>query len=320
MTRPQTIQRAPRDRGNPYRIINRHAMEDDRLTFEARGVLAYILVKPDDWEIQINDLRRAGNAGRDKIYRILNELIAFGYITRHTNRKPNGTIGDTVYFVYENPQVVETGTQGEPLPAEPLPDKPDTAEPDTAEPLPVNTDRSNKEESSKEDSLSKKEQQQLAPPSVPSVPRKEEEDGRRSRRLTDPVFAEVCAAYESEIGTFTAMSAEELESLYDEHGKEWVIDAIRIAVTQNARRLSYVKSVLSNWKRDGRGGKPARSTTYANGHSKPAVNPDIKLKDWLLRTYNGNHLPTVISMTGKAETELRNEFKQWRIANGLPPG
>src|SRR5690606_37165989 len=64
--------------------------------------------------------------------------------------------------------------------------------------------------------------QQQPDPAPQPPPAQPPESGRRSRRLTDPVFGEVCAAYESEIGTFTAMSAEELESLYDEHGKEWV--------------------------------------------------------------------------------------------------
>lgn len=314
-----TIQRAPRDRGNPYRVINRHAMEDDRLTFEARGVLAYILVKPDDWEIQINDLRRSGNAGRDKIYRIINELIAFGYIIRESPRKPDGTIGKTVYNVYENPQVVESDAQGEPLPAEPLPEKPDTAEPDTAEPLPVNTDHNNKENTTNKERVTKKEQQQPDPARVPS-PAQQPESDSRGRRFSDADFGEVCRAYESEIGTFTAMSAQELESLYDEHGKEWVIDAIRIAVTQNARRLSYVKSVLSNWKRDGRGGKPAKPATYANGHSKPAADPDLTFKQWCLKTYQTDIVAAITRGTNKAEKELRDEYDQWRQAGlGITP-
>jgi len=90
-----------------------------------------------------------------------------------------------------------------------------------------------------------------------------------------------------------------------------------VAWHQAGHNPSNIKGMLDWYREPSRYQAP---TTYANGHSKPAVNPDIKLKDWLLRTYNGNHLPTVISMTGKAETELRNEFKQWRIANGLPPG
>lgn len=142
----RTIERAAKDADNPYRMISRSAMEDDRLTFEARGILAYILVKPDNWRVQVADLRRAGNMGRDKTYRILNELIAFGYVIRESGRNEDGTIGETVYRVNEKPTVTESPSPEKPDTAEPFPEKPDTAEPDTAEPLPVNTDCNNKEE------------------------------------------------------------------------------------------------------------------------------------------------------------------------------
>lgn len=81
---------------------------------------------------------------------------------------------------------------------------------------------------------------------------------------------------------------------------------------------------MLDWYRDGipaRGHKPG--TTYANGAAKPATATalaDMKLKDWLLKFYNVNHLPTVIDLTGKSETEIRDEFKQWRVSMGLPPG
>lgn len=154
-----------------------------------------------------------------------------------------------------------------------------------------------------------------------SVP--QPESSRRSRRDVDSNFAEVCTAYENEIGSLTVMSADELGALLDEHSKDLIIDAIRVAVKQNARKLSYVSATLSNWKRDGRGGKPNRPTTYANGAAKPATATalvDMKLKDWLLKFYNVNHLPSVIDLTGKSETEIRDEFKQWRVSMGLPPG
>jgi len=321
-----TIQRAPKDRENPYRLINRHAMEDDRLTFEARGVLAYILVKPDNWKIQIADLRRGGNMGRDKTYRIINELISFGYIIREAERNKDGTIGETAYFVYENPQVVKTDTPEEPVSNEPLPDKPDTAEPeavepDTAEPLPVNTDHNNKEESSLEDSLSKKEQQQLDPQPASSPQKQEEENDCSGRRFIDTNYAEVCKVYENEIGTFSDMIANELAALTDEYAKDWIIDAIRVAVTQNARKLAYVKSVLANWKRDGRGGKPAKPTTYANGAAKPAT-ADLTFKQWLLKTYYTDVTATVTYQTKKTEKELRSEYEQWLTGNrhSVQPG
>jgi hypothetical protein len=132
-------------------------MEDERLTFEARGVLAYILVKPDTWQIQINDLRRAGSTGRDKVYRILNELISFGYVIRTTERRRDGTMGQIIYHVYENPQVVERSTPDELVSNQPLPEKPDTVQPDTVQPYPENTDLSNKEETTNKEGISKKE-------------------------------------------------------------------------------------------------------------------------------------------------------------------
>lgn len=159
----RTIERATKDADNPYRMISRAAMEDERLSFESRGVLAYILVKPDIWRVHVADLRKAGNVGRDKIYRILNELIAFGYVVREVERKNDGTIGDTIYRVNEKPTAAIEPPPEKPDTAEPLPEKPDTAEPDTAEPLPVNTDSNNKEETNKEELITNKERSSIDP-------------------------------------------------------------------------------------------------------------------------------------------------------------
>lgn len=102
------------------------------------------------------------------------------------------------------------------------------------------------------------------------------------------------------------------------------LDRLRTAVTAYRRSGNYRKGNLQlilDWYN---GGVPShKPTTYANGAAKPATATalaDMKLKDWLLKFYNVNHLPTVIDLTGKTEKELRDEFKQWRIANGLPPG
>ena len=126
--REQYIKRAPKDKDNPYRLINRHALEDRRMSFDARGALGFILVKPDTWKINVKNLMKEGGIGRDKTYRIINEWIASGYCERIENRV-QGRVAGYDYIIHESP----------------LPEKPDTAEPDTAEPLPANTDHSNKE-------------------------------------------------------------------------------------------------------------------------------------------------------------------------------
>ena len=42
---------------------------DDRLTWEARGVMGYLLSKPDDWQVRFNDLVKRGPAGDHKVRR-----------------------------------------------------------------------------------------------------------------------------------------------------------------------------------------------------------------------------------------------------------
>ena len=108
---------------DPYAVIDRRPLEDERLSWAARGVMGYLLAKPDDWALRIEDLRRRGDLGRDALYRILKELQRYGYLERRTLRDAKGRIAQTEYVVYEVPRTVL-----------PLPGKPDTGEPDTAHP------------------------------------------------------------------------------------------------------------------------------------------------------------------------------------------
>ena len=95
--------RAPRDSEHAYLAISRALTQDRRLSFEARGVLAYLLSKPSDWIVRIQDLQKEGGCGRDRIYRILKELREAGYLHRDQERQPNGLFIWGPYRVYEQP-------------------------------------------------------------------------------------------------------------------------------------------------------------------------------------------------------------------------
>lgn len=64
----------------------------------------------------------------------------------------------------------------------------------------------------------------------------------------------IFALYEDNIGLLTPMMADELRDAVATYPETWIEDAIRLAVTNNARRWSYVRRVLERWGRDGRGG------------------------------------------------------------------
>jgi len=64
---------------------------DDTLSWEARGLLAYLLMKPDDWEIQLDDLVQAGPGTKDELRRIMTELEERGYARCKKTRQYDGT-------------------------------------------------------------------------------------------------------------------------------------------------------------------------------------------------------------------------------------
>jgi hypothetical protein len=95
------IIRTVKDKG--YFVASNTPFNDKRLSWEARGVLAYLLSKPDGWITRNGDLLKNGPAGERKIGRILKELQALGYMTRERVHE-DGRF-DWVTCVYESPQI-----------------------------------------------------------------------------------------------------------------------------------------------------------------------------------------------------------------------
>ena len=117
----QTIRRAARR--HRFVIVDQSAVEDRRLSWAARGLLAYLLSRPDDWKVLVNDLKKRGNLGRDGVYALLRELRCAGYVHFERNRDARGRMRGGTYIVSEVPA--------------PYPGSPETVEPDAAAPRPV---------------------------------------------------------------------------------------------------------------------------------------------------------------------------------------
>jgi hypothetical protein len=97
----QTIYRAKRR--DQWVMIDQRAVEDVRLSWAARGLLAYLLSRPDDWKVLVNDLKKRGNLKRDGIYKLLRELRSTGYMTYQHTRDAKGRMRGGIYTVSEIP-------------------------------------------------------------------------------------------------------------------------------------------------------------------------------------------------------------------------
>jgi len=109
-----------------YTAVPNRIFEDENISLAARGLLGYLLVKPDSWEVRVDDLQKRGGVGREKAQQLLRELVESGYIVRETTRDGGKFVGYN-YIVYDEPQP-ETGI---PFSA------PETAKPATVNPSPT---------------------------------------------------------------------------------------------------------------------------------------------------------------------------------------
>lgn len=71
---------------NNYTRISNDFLQDDSISFEARGLGASLLSRPEDWEINISALMVEGSIGRDKVNKIIQELIKAGYMYKSQSR------------------------------------------------------------------------------------------------------------------------------------------------------------------------------------------------------------------------------------------
>ena len=96
---------------SPHRftiVSNELLAESNPMSWEATGLLIYLLSKPDNWQVSIAALTNIGKCGKNKIESILKELKRLGYVVgkRHSSGKYN-------YYVYDTPQTPQSNPKPE---------------------------------------------------------------------------------------------------------------------------------------------------------------------------------------------------------------
>lgn len=99
--------------------LRNDVLRDNRLSFRARGVLAAILSRPDDWRTTSEALAaESPSDGRDAIRSSLKELEVLGYLRYAKLRGADGRLA-TVVYVYDEPPVAASPGPENPSPVPP---------------------------------------------------------------------------------------------------------------------------------------------------------------------------------------------------------
>jgi len=142
-----------KNKENPYVMLNKTPLSDDRISWRAKGIWAYLLSKPDNWTVREKDIMNKSTEGRDAVRAAIKELVENGYILK-TELREKGKFVGIEYSVFETPITTENtpvpplpekpSTVEMPLSVTPLPGKPSTNKPTTANPPHSNTNVTNK--------------------------------------------------------------------------------------------------------------------------------------------------------------------------------
>jgi hypothetical protein len=113
-----------------YVVIHKGALENPKLSFKAKGLWAYCMSRPDDWEFHVSHLATVSKEKEDAIYSGIKELIDEGYCRKFQTNKGKGegngrgSFGAVDYEIYEEPVSNNFSQTDFPEAKDPLPSNP----------------------------------------------------------------------------------------------------------------------------------------------------------------------------------------------------
>ena len=105
------------NREHSYTIVSNKVYDKNQLSWQAMGLLGYLLTKPDNWQVMVAELVNVTKdtkkpTGPNGVYNIINELKEKGFISVRKNSD-----GSTDYTVYDEP--IQQSSHGNPNQANP---------------------------------------------------------------------------------------------------------------------------------------------------------------------------------------------------------
>lgn len=204
-------------RVNPFVQIDKNMLSDKNISWKAKGILAYLLSKPDDWVTYAKDIEKQSTDGRDSVANGINELIGAGYMVRKRVRE-KGRFKGYEYSVYEYPESIANTENGFPVNGETGNGKTENGKPAT-----TNNDLSNNDFSNND---------------LTNI------NNNDSARETAFSFYE-----KNGFGILTPHVGDKIGAWIEDTNEDLVILAMQISVENSVPRWSYAESILQDWQK-----------------------------------------------------------------------
>jgi hypothetical protein len=88
---------------DPFARVTKSMLDDPELSWQAKGILAYLLGKPQNWKLRVRDLSNHARNGESSIRSALNELRRCGYAELISNRDKRGRVTEWIWRIGDSP-------------------------------------------------------------------------------------------------------------------------------------------------------------------------------------------------------------------------
>jgi hypothetical protein len=88
---------------DPYARIPNRILNDSKLSWKSKGLLAYCMSKPENWEIRVADIINKSTDGESSVRSALKELMILGYCQGTQLKNKDGSIGGYQYDFADYP-------------------------------------------------------------------------------------------------------------------------------------------------------------------------------------------------------------------------
>lgn len=86
-----------------YSILSNGFINDPALSYAEVGLLTFLLSKPNNWKVNVQNLVNSHTNGKDAVYAVLKSLGEKGYIEREQEQGEGGKFSQISYVVREEP-------------------------------------------------------------------------------------------------------------------------------------------------------------------------------------------------------------------------
>jgi len=275
--RPATIFRTVKNKDNPFVMIDRRPLLNPAMSWKAKGILTYLMSRPDGWEVSVADLVKHSTDGKASVRAGLQELRDAGHM-RYSVSRDQGRITGWIIEVYEVP-TPENSLQPE-FDFRNVAELDDLQSEKPCVDIVQDTDfRSlvNVQDTDFQE-VENRTQVLMDLNNIKSI---NDNESAKPTATTTETRPGIFSLYEKSIGMIPQLLADELTQAGERYPAEWQEKAFQTAVENNARNWAYVRRVLENMQANGpdwKPGKPGaayRERTY-HKKSKPAPQqPDL---------------------------------------------